>query len=314
MGKEDSYRFAYDPVAVMQNVPKLLGMEMTWHGGGWQGGYYLNGDRHAFRRDKLKVFIGRGSIWISEEGGRCISLPQWLIEFGGVADFKEALKIIKGQPQSIEWSREFRERINPRLEYVSKDVLEAAKQFDLQNCPLFRWFCSLFPEDRVKEAFDRYNVTTDGQGLAVFWAVNQDGLILHDKRMKYLPTGRRDKSFGGTRQYRTADGYSGRCFFGSHLIPACGNGDILTVESEKSAIGLYLWTGKTVIATAGKNNLRERDPRLLCFPDKDGFEDWEATGNRCVRWFDDWELPYEQQPPTADIMDMIEWKILKSRE
>lgn len=314
MGKEDSYRFAYDPVSTMQNVPKLLGMEMTWHGGGWQGGYYLNGDRHAFRRDKLKVFIGRGSIWISEEGGRCISLPQWLIEFGGAADFKEALRIIKGQPQSIEWSRQFRERINPKPEYVSKDVLEAAKSYDLQNCPLFRWFCSLFPEDRVKEAFDRYNVTTDGRGLAVFWAVNQDGLILHDKRMKYLPTGRRDKSFGGTRQYRTADGYSGRCFFGSHLIPACGNGDILTVESEKSAIGLYLWTGKTVIATAGKNNLRERDPRLLCFPDKDGFEDWEATGNRCVRWFDDWELPYEQQPPTADIMDMIEWKILKSRE
>lgn len=311
----DKFRFAYDPAVALQNAPKLMGMDLRECGHNKLcGAYYITGEPHPWRRDKLKVYIWKGSVFVSEEGGITMSLQNWLIHYAGCADFKEALRLINGQPQVLEWHREFKERTHRQIQYVSRDVLDAARLYDLHKCPLFIWFCSLFPEDRVREAFERYNVTTDGQGLAVFWAVNQDGLILHDKRMKYLPTGRRDKSFGGTRKYKTADGYSGRCFFGSHLIPACGDGDILTVESEKSAIGLYLWTGKVVVATAGKNNLRERDPRLLCYPDKDGFEDWEATGNRCVRWFDDWELPYDEQPDTADVMDMIEWNILHNKK
>ena len=315
MEKKDRYSFAYDPVAALRNAPRLMGMELRECGTNKLcGPYYLNRDLHQWRRDKLKLFVSRGSVWCAEEGGRCISLPQWLIEFGGASDYKDALRIIRGQSQTIDWSKHEVRAKNDTVKYVSPDVLQGAKAYDLRKCPLFLWFCTLFPERRVREAFDRYNVTTDGQGLAVFWAVNQDGRILHDKRMKYLPTGRRDKSFGGTRLYKTADGYSARCFFGSHLIPACGDSDILTVESEKSAIGLYLWTGKTVIATAGKNNLHERDSRLLCYPDKDGFDEWEATGNRCIRWFDEWELPYEQQPPTADVMDMIEWKILHNKK
>lgn len=67
MGKEDSYRFAYDPVATFMHVPKLLGMELTAHGRELQGGYYLNGDRHPYRRDKLKVFIGRG-VYLDQRG------------------------------------------------------------------------------------------------------------------------------------------------------------------------------------------------------------------------------------------------------
>ena len=313
MEKKEYRRYDYDPVAALRNAPSLLGMELRQCGQNKLcGGYYLNGDIHPWRRDKIKVFISRGSVWVAEEGGQCISLPNWLIQYGHCADFREAIRAIKGQSQALDWSERKVRQKETEIKYVSKDVLEAAKRYDLRTCPLFRWFCTLFPEDRVREAFERYNVTTDSKGLAVFWVVNQDGRILHDKRMKYFPTGRRDKDFGGTRIYKTADGYSGRAAFGAHLIRE--SGDVLVTESEKSAIGLYLWTGQTVIATAGKNNLRERDPRLLCYPDKDGFEEWESTGNRCVRWFDDWELPYEQQPPTADIMDMIEWKILNNRK
>ena len=67
MSKEDNkFRGMYDPVATMKNVPKLLGMDLVWHGKVLQGGYYLNGDKHLYRRDKLKVFIGKGSVWVSE--------------------------------------------------------------------------------------------------------------------------------------------------------------------------------------------------------------------------------------------------------
>lgn len=313
MGSNDKFRFAYDPLAALQNCEKLLGMELRPCGPNKLcGGYYINGEPHPYRRDKLKVFISRGSVWIAEEGGVCVSLPTWLTQYGGAADYKDALRMIKGESQALHWNGEIRQRKSGEVKYVGKEVLEAAKRYDLKKCPLFRWMCGMFPEDKVREAWDRYNVTTDSNGLAVFWVLDRNGRILHDKRMKYQDSGHRDKSFGGTRVYRTADGYSGRAAFGSHLIP--DSGDILVTESEKSAVGLYLWTGKTVIATAGKSNLRERDPRLICYPDKDGFEEWEATGNRCIRWFDDWELPYEQQPATADVMDMIEWKILNNRK
>lgn len=305
MGKSDNiFRGQYDPVAALRNAPKLLGMELRPCGPNKLcGPYYLNRDMHPWRRDKLKVFISQNSVWVAEEGSRCISLPQWLVEFGGCADYKEAVRLIKGQSQALNWGEHQMRARETAVKYVPKEVLSAAKQFELRNCPLFRWFCTIFPEDRVREAFDRYNVTTDGRGLAVFWVVDQNGRILHDKRVKYAETGHRDKTFGGTREFKTADGYTGRAFFGSHLIPE--SGDILVVESEKSAIALYLVTGKCVIATAGKNNLREKDDRFVCYPDIDGIESWTATGNRIREWWNDLgdKVPIG---PTDDICDLIE--------
>lgn len=302
-----SYSFAYDPIAALRNAPRLMGMELRECGvNKLCGGYYLNGDMHPWRRDKLKVFISHGSVWCAEEGGRCVSLPQWLVEFGHCADFKEALSVIKGQSQAIDWSERKVRLTESVVKYVPKDVLIGAKGYELSGNTLFAWFCTMFPEDKVREAFDRYNVTVDAKGLTVFWSVDQNGRVLHDKRMRFFNNGHRDKDFGGTREYKTADGYSARCFFGAHLIGDAT--EILVVESERTALMLYLVTGKVAVATAGKNNLREKDERFVCYPDKDAFEEWEATGNKCVRWFDEWELPFRDQPPTADVLDMIEWR------
>lgn len=309
MGKGDSYRFAYDPVATLQNVPKLLGMELTAHGRELQGGYYLNGDRHPYRRDKLKVFIGRGSIWISEEGGRCISLPQWLIEFGGASDFKEALRVINGQPQSIEWSREFRERVTPKMQYVSPDILEAARQFDLRKCNLFNWMCGMFPEEKVREAWDVYNVTTDSHGNAVFWYVNQEGKILYDKRIYYGYGGHRDKTFFPGRQYRVAEGYSGKCYFGA-CVPDDGK-KAFVCESEKSALMGHLFYGRRFLATGGKSNLRDVDNRMLLLPDMDARKEWEERGE-VWPWWEKWGKPIGEIPDHADIGDMIESKLCAS--
>ena len=301
MGKSDKYSFAYDCVAAMRNVPRLLGMELEMHGNGWQGGYYLNGDKHAYRRDKLKVFVGRGSVWVSEEGGRCVSLPQWLIEFGGASDFKDALRIIKGQPQAIEWNREFRKRVAPEVQYVSKDVLEGAKRYPLEKCPLFRWMCGMFPEEKVREVWERYNVTTDSHGNAVFWYVDQQGRILYDKRILYKADGHRDKSFFPGRQFRVADGYSGRCYFGANLE---GDGrKSFIVESEKSAIIASLYYGRTFLATGGKGNLREIEPDMMLVPDMDARIEWEEKGP-VWEWWKKWPagIPI---PEKADIGDMI---------
>ena len=260
MGKEDRFRGQYDPVAALRNAPKLLGMELEKHGSGLQGGYYLNGDRHAFRKDKLKVFIGKGSVWVSEEGDRCISLQQWLVEFGGAADYREALKMINGESQAIVWNREVREKAVPKMRYVDPAALQGARQYDLEKCSLFRWMCTLFPEEKVREAWDRYNVTTDSHGNAVFWYVDQDGRVLYDKRILYKEDGHRDKSFFPGRQYRVADGYSGRCFFGANVAEDGRKSFI--VESEKTALLGYLYYGRRFLATGGKGNLRDIEDRV----------------------------------------------------
>lgn len=310
MSKE-KYRFAYDPVATMQNVPRLLGMELAAKGHQLEGGYYLNGDRHAYRNDKLKVFIGNGSIWISEEGGRCVSLPQWLIEFGGAADFKDALRIINGQPQAIEWNREFRERVSPKVQHVSPDVLDAARQYPLEKCNLFRWMCGMFPEERVREAWETYNVTTDSHGNAVFWYVNQEGKILYDKRIYYKSDGHRDKEFFPGRLYRVADGYSGKCYFGA-CLPDDGK-KAFVCESEKSAVMGHLFYGRRFLATGGKANLRDVDRRMLLLPDMDARREWEEKGE-VWPWWEKAGMPMEQIPEHWDIGDLIAYRMLHNRK
>lgn len=308
MGNNDKYRFAYDPLAAFENAPKLLGMELRLCGQNKMcGGYYLNGEPHPFRREKLKVFISRGSVWVSEEGGRCVSLPQWLIEFGGAADFKDALRMIKGESQALHWSGEMRQRRTGEVKYVGKDVLEAAKRYDLTKCALFRWMCGLFPEEKVREAWERYNVTTDGKGQAVFWYVNQDGKILYDKRILYKPDGHRDKSFFPARQYRVADGYSGRCYFGASLEREGSDGrKSFIVESEKSALLGYLYYGRAFLATGGKGNLREVDSNMMLMPDMDARREWEEKGE-VFRWWEKWGI--SDIPEKSDVGDMIEWKM-----
>ena len=302
----DKFRFAYDPAVALQNAPKLMGMELVRHGQGLQGGYYLNGDRHSYRKDKLKVFISRGSVWVSEEGGRCVSLPQWLIEFGGAADYKEAMKMINGQPQVLEWHREFREK-KQELRYVDADVFRGAKAWPLEKCSLFRWMFGMFPEDRVREVWDKYNVTTDSHGNCVFWYVDQDGRILYDKRILYKEDGHRDKDFFPGRQFRVADGYTGRCYFGA-CVPDDGKKAFIG-ESEKSALlaSLY-YGGRRFLATGGKGNLREIEPNMMLVPDMDARMEWEEKGE-VWPWWEKWGIPVSEIPDHADIGDLIEMKM-----
>ena len=302
--------FEYDALAALRNAPKLLGMELREKGRNkLEGGYYLNGDLHPYRRDKLKVFIGRGCVWVAEEGGRCISLTQWLMEFGGASDYKDALRMIKGESQALVWTREMREKSRGEVKYVAKEVLEASRLYDLRLCPLFRWMCGLFPEEKVRRVWREYNVTTDGQGNAVFWYVNQDGNILYDKRIAYGEDGHRDKSHFPARKYRVGDGYSGKCYFGANVE---GDGKkAFIVESEKTAILGHLYYGRRFMATGGKGNLRVIEPGMMLCPDMDARAEWEEKGE-VWPWWEKWGMPVERIPGHADIGDMIVAKVCVS--
>jgi hypothetical protein len=300
----------YRVARAFERIPEITGLELTRNGGKWQGGYYLNGDRHAFRRDKLKVVEWKNGIWLFEEGGDCMSLENWLQQYGGARDYWDAVDIIEGKSKGFSYDRDLRHK-EVKLQYVDPSALAGAKQYDLQKCSLFRWMCRMFPEERVRQAWDLYNVTTDSHGNAVYWYVDQNGKILYDKRILYNEDGHRDKTFFPGRQYRVADGYSGKCYFGAN-IEADGRKAFI-LESEKSAILGYLYYGRRFLATGGKGNLRDVEPGMMLCPDMDARIEWEEKGE-VWPWWEKWGVPIEQIPEKADIGDMIEYRLLRNLE
>jgi hypothetical protein len=203
----------------------------------------------------------------------------------------------KGKPLDVQ---RFFEKRKVVASYVPRSVVTSMAELDLRKCPLFRWMCTLFPEDRVREVWKLYNVTTDSQQNAVFWYADSKGNIAFDKRIAYKEDGHRDKTYFPPRIYRTADGFTARPYFGAHLVnDECVN----VVESEKSALLGALAYGGVWLATGGKGNLKDVANAKL-YPDKDAYEEWSAKGS-CVPWFEGWSECGE----TSDIGDLIEWQI-----
>ena len=290
-----------DLARIFERVPEIMGLDLNRKARTrWEGGYYLNGQRHPYRRDKMKITPYQGMIWVHEEGNCSQSLPAWLVNVGRAVDFKDAYSILKGEQKPIQHHIEhiFHER---KTLYVPESALQAIKCFPLESCPLFRWMCTLFPEERVRKVWDMYNVTTDSNGNAVYWYVDADGRIAYDKRLKYLYNGHRDKSFGGTREYRTKDGYRARPYFGAHL--AEGAGMVNIVEAEKTCLLCALEYGGIWLAVGGKNNLKDVAPNARLYPDKDAYSEWGKLGT-CVDWSANWKECGEH----SDIGDYIVWK------
>jgi hypothetical protein len=308
MGKEDRYRGQYDPLTALLGAGKLMGMELTPCGENKLcGPYYLSGEPHQWRRDKLKVFISRGCVWVAEEGGRCISLPQWLIEFGHAADWKEAISIIRSGSGAFVWDGQKKHVTGAgETRYVDPAVLRGARAYDKELSPLFRWMYSMFPRERVAEVWDRYGVTTDFHGRTTFWYMDSIGRICHDKSIWYKEDGHRDKQKPMGRNYRVADGYSARCLFGAHLIPE--EGEICCLESEKSVLLSALeYPDKIWVGAGGKSQLRGVNERFVLYPDLDAVEDWAGKGGRMEEWWLDWGLDPLSWPKNADFGDKIAW-------
>lgn len=215
-----------------------------------------------------------------------MTLPAWLVQYGGCEDYKAAFDVIRGGDRPV---TEFRERKQRKLQtlYVPRSDYDAMRGFRLDKCPMYRWMCELFGEKRTRETWERYNVCTDSHGNAVYFYVDRQGRILYDKRIPYLADGHRNKKFGAFRKYKVGDGYNGTCYFGEHLIS--DGEEVLLCESEKDALIVSLSTGRTAIATGGKGNLREIGDNFILLPDRDAAEDWEkraAGRGKICRWWE----------------------------
>lgn len=305
MGKGDKYRFFYDPLTALRNAPKLMGMDLKPCGPNKLcGGYYMDRQPHPFRRDKIKVYLWKGAVLVSEEGGKTMSLPNWLIQFGGANDFMDALRMINGENQAIQWNQEFRQKARPKVQYVSADVLEGAKAYDLNLSPLFRYMVKLFGEDRVRKVWDAYNVTATSKGGTCFWYLNKDGKICHDKVVWYDDTGHRIKTLPMGRKYRVGDGFSENPVFGAHFKKKPKG----LLESEKSALYASCYYGGVWLACGGKSNLHDPGDVPL-YADRDAEEAWSRCGS-CVDWYSDWPECGEQ----SDLGDKIEWIVLRNKK
>lgn len=307
MNKKKEYINDIDWIRVFQRVPEITGLDLTLRGKAWEGRYYITTEPHPYKQDKLKIKLYDGCVWLHEQGGPSMSLPTWLTQHGGANDYKHAFEIIRGKDKPLTQRPEFvakKEQIN----YVSPDVLQGAKAYDLNKCPLFRWMCTLFPEDRVRDVWNRYNVSTDNYGNAVFWYTDADGRICYDKRMKYLESGKRDKAYGGSRKFKTADGYTARPYFGAHLVKDC---DVVKIcESEKTAILYTLATSEVMLATGGKGNLKSIDCKTKVYPDYDAVDEWMSKcedESSLVYWWQGWDVRDEK----SDVGDMIVDKIMR---
>lgn len=294
-----------DYYAIMQNIPEILGMEMNWKKDAWEGRYYINGERHAYKRDKLKVKMWRGGIWLHEQGGNSMSLITWLVTYGGCVDEREAIKLLRGHSTVKDFViSDFRQK-QAEIRYVTEEEYLQYIEYELERSSLYGWMCRNFGEERVRHVWERYRVTTNQRGDVVFWYLDVEGRICHDKIVRYKFDGHRDKAFGGSRVYTTAEGYGGRCLYGAHLIPE--KGDIWLCESEKSAlICACVWPEKVFVATGGKNGLRDLDSRVKLLPDIDAVEEWQSRAGLAtvVEWWKN-----QQVREKEDIADLIMRKI-----
>lgn len=298
-------RHIYNVLRAFEQVPSIMGLNLTRKRNDmWWGGYYLTGEQHSYRRDKMKVAIYNGDIWVHEEGGVSQSLATWLVNNGRATDYREAYRILdcKGKPLDVQ---RFFEKRKVVASYVPRSVVDAMAQIDLNKCPLFRWMCTLFPEDRVREVWKMYNVTTDSKGFAVFWYADSQGRIAYDKRVAYKEDGHRDKNHFPPREYRTADGFTARPYFGAHLVKE--GEEVRICEAEKSALLYTLATSKVMLATGGKGNLKDVANAKL-YPDYDAREEWSHKGS-VVEWWQGWS----ECGDTSDIGDLIEWKVLNGK-
>lgn len=294
----DKYSGMYDVVAALRNAPRLLGMELRENGKNKLcGPYYITGEPHPIRRDKLKVYIWKGAVFISEEGGPTMSLTTWLQHYGGASDFKDALRMIKGESQSLHWDGTFTHTNKVENKHVPADVLMGAKAYDLNLSPLFRHMCKLFGEQKVRAVWDAYNVTATSKGGTCFWYLNPSGQICHDKVCWFGEDGHRIKELPMGRQYRISNGYTENPMFGSHFKKKPKG----ILESEKSALYASCYYGGVWLATGGKGNLRDPGDIPL-FADRDAEETWSRFGD-CVDWYSDWPECGDH----SDLADKIEW-------
>jgi hypothetical protein len=295
------------------SLPEITGLPFVKKSNRWISATHINGEPHR-QRDKTYAILKDKGIYIIENGGDDISLPEWLRLYGDLNKLREDFE---PSPSSI------KRQDKPRI-FVDKFHIESTLPMNYKG-NLFNYLSSVFGRQKVERVFKLYVV---GEHLTIentiFWYANELGEVCHDVIIKYGPDGHRIKDSGAGRKFQIEDGYSARCLFGQHLLN-CDTKEVAVVESEKTALVMAISDnkpGRIWLATGGSNHWANIREGWKLFPDFDkAGAKWECIGCRkrkdecrdkvgfgcinankdLVRWFD--------QRGVTDKMDVADWVI-----
>lgn len=263
---------------IFSQIDTFTGLPLHQRGNKWYGSCRFDGTKHV-RRDKLCAYMKSGKIRIIEQGEQSLSLWDWLLEYGGCnsnGEVRERLLTLSSGTVTQKFTDEIVHAKHIKNEWIESTM---GKYSDT----LFSWLCTLFPKPNVQQAYQLYNVGSIGL-RTVFWYKNFAGEYCFDKIMTYKPDGRRDKEIKPGRNYLVKDGYTDRCFFGEHLLEDWRKENFV-VESEKTALLMYLHYGKKVIATGGSSCLAALGKGSILLPDYDkAGETWNDWGKVSEWW------------------------------
>lgn len=284
---------------IYSKLDKITGLPLKQKGYKWFGACYINGSPHQRWNKVVARQTKDGNIQILEQGLGAISLWNWMLEYGGCTSSKEVYDKLVSESDGV---LIIPERIEPKSRYVGSVVSESR----IENDNLFKWMCTLFDKSEVSKAFSMFSVTSTMSWAKVqtttFWYIDFKGRICHDKQVLYGNIGKRDKKFGGGRNFKSGDGFMNRCYYGEHLFGNIEDEKVYIVESEKTALLFWLKYKKPVMACGGLNNLMKIKSNYVLLADVDGYSDWYSKyPSQCVKW---WES-YKNVGKKDDIGDLI---------
>lgn len=175
-------------------------------------------------------------------------------------------------------------------DYIDGSIVSASER-GAMGTTLAALLASFFDADAVARAMQLYHVGATRQGSVVWWQLDALGRCRTGKVIKYLPNGHRDKETKVTwahsmlqREGRAKSPYTlSQCMFGSHLLPTRPEAVVGLVEAEKTAlVSSIAFPSLVWLAVGSKPQLQGEKIKVLAgrrvvlFPDRDGYELWEA--------------------------------------
>lgn len=285
MGKQE-----IDWDSVFAQLPTLMGLpKLKLRGRYYYGPYRIDGTPHN-RWDKMVIKQGVKDRMplVLEQGGDSLTLWSWMVQYGNMTNETVRAVLLGTEKKELVFSDE--EYVGP-VKYVQPwQFIEQGGADKNYRCPLFIFLSGIYGSDKVRAAFDKYNVSTGlrerNTGIigTRFWYKDKQGRLCHDKTMFYKPDGHRCKECPPMRKYKRKWGYRGECLFGEDSLVS--GKPVFVVESEKTAIIAYLeYPDFNWVACGGKSALKKLDGYdMWLVPDMDAAEEWRKEGKLWEWW------------------------------
>lgn len=246
--------------AQFNSICDITGLPFKPKGSRMVAACYIDGTPHE-KFDKTYAVLKPNGVYIKENGGEDLSLPEWLNAYGEISKL------------NVEPCGEMKVKNTPERHYVDRELFyNPIMPMQYQN-NLFKFLASKFGQEATKSVFIRYGVGELDKDRVVFWYQNELSDICHDVIIHYGTDGKREKGRGASRKHLIDDGYSATCLFGQHLLTG-HIGDVCVVESEKTALVMSLAEygkdmGRIWLATGGSKKMSGIREGWKLYPDFD---------------------------------------------